>query len=1309
METKNIILKILLFLGIFFFAPVEAAASQPFHLFINEFMADNDHMIADEAGEYDDWIEIYNGENFDIDLNGYYLTDDLADPMQWAFPDVTIPSKGYLLIWADNNLEQPGLHANFKLNKDGEQIGLYNSLAYVDSFTFVAQSTDISHGRETDGSEYWVFFNVNHNPPTPGTPNFYTYEETPDPPNFSPDEGFYPGSISVELSTNEPEAVIYYTLDGSIPTSSSMQYASPINITASTTIRAISHKEITGSGDLISDVVSKCYILNIQHTMPLINVVCDPVEFDEIYNPKFYQPGKPHPSILAYFKYFDGNNILQGDLPISFSLHGGYSVVSPKKSLTIVFTDQNFQYNLFDQEYVYPRPSNLPSSFKSFNLIGMAADYSLIRNYLSMQLLRNAGLNYPQVAFIRLLINGNDRGIYVPIERIDEKYVKDHGFESGNYDIIKTGCEHECDLTLKNLNGQYFEIKAGDFVAFDEFLEWLYRYGHNYDELINRIDLQSFLFYDMMCRFSNNRDSYDINYYLIKNRDVQNSKWIIFLWDTDESFGWDRNFDGRWFRHNFLFDQLWQNERYVNLFYNTLADLLNTKWSYNEIDKLIQKMENLFQIDDPADETIWNSVWYNYAAVTIPDLREDPQYNPLSRYRHLNCLREWVQNRIDFVFERFRWSEGEAKLIINPPTGGNGAIQLNSLRLTNYPWTGTYFREIPIPLTAIPDPGYLFVGWSDPSVPQTEQINITLYNDYTINVIFEADTSVGEVVINEINYNSAESLDPEDWIEIYNPSAVKLDVSGWHLKDEDNAHDFIFPEGTIISAQGYLVLCRDQTRFHAPFPDVMNYIGNFDFGLSASGDQVRIFNSSRLLIDSVQYDDAAPWPTEPDGNGPTLELIDPELDNALPESWQASQNHGTPGHSNSKLFSITGEVVYYSNSIAIPQALMSLIGATTKSTANDTCGCFCLNALVSGDYKLRAIKENDISSSISALDAAWILQYSVSLNTFTPYQMIAGDVTGDGEITTYDAAYILQYIVGQINKFPIMTDSTHFWKFVPDDFPLDSTNWIIAPDSIYYTPLSSDTTGNYKGIIYGDVTGNWSPGGGNLTRVIVAEANIRLDNIYEKSGNKISLPLYMDGRSGIIAMSFVLAYDPQFLKAIGASVIPLTQDYLIATNIEKGQIKVALAGSQPINESGAVVNLEFEVLKTEPPDANCQLQITELLVNDVQIRANIQPVEFRVKSSIPTEYALHYNYPNPFNSETLIKYQIPQPGKVILNIYNPLGQEIRSLIDRENMAGYHEVIWDGKNNQGQPAPSGLYFYRIQAAEFQAVKKLLLIK
>ena len=195
----------------------------------------------------------------------------------------------------------------------------------------------------------------------------------------------------------------------------------------------------------------------------------------------------------------------------------------------------------------------------------------------------------------------------------------------------------------------------------------------------------------------------------------------------------------------------------------------------------------------------------------------------------------------------------------------------------------------------------------------------------------------------------------------------------------------------------------------------------------------------------------------------------------------------------------------------------------------DSNGEYGLIDLPPDNYVVCPEKEYDTGSAISAYDASWILQYVVGLKTFTPYQLIAGDVSGNGSVSAFDASKILQYNVGLINQFPVMPDSTHFWRFVPEDFPISQSNWNKAPDSIAYLPLNRDTTDNYFGIIYGDVTGNWYPSDRDFAKSIVATAttDIRLEDIYGKSGDRISLPVYMDNGSDIVAMRFTLEYDPQ--------------------------------------------------------------------------------------------------------------------------------------------------------------------------------------
>ena len=97
------------------------------------------------------------------------------------------------------------------------------------------------------------------------------------------------------------------------------------------------------------------------------------------------------------------------------------------------------------------------------------------------------------------------------------------------------------------------------------------------------------------------------------------------------------------------------------------------------------------------------------------------------------------------------------------------------------------------------------------------------------------------------------------------------------------------------------------------------------------------------------------------------------------------------------------------------------------------------------------------------------------------------------------------------------------------------------------------------------------------------------------------------------------------------------------------------------------------------------------------------------KANIPSEFILTQNYPNPFNIETTIEYSLFRNACVHLNIYNILGQKVRTLIDKEQTIGHKKVIWDGKNDKGEVVSSGVYFYRIKAGDFIDSKKMLLLK
>ncbi|MCX8107751.1 MAG: CotH kinase family protein, partial [Verrucomicrobiae bacterium] len=139
---------------------------------INEIMADNLTAVADPQGEFDDWIELHNLTDQEVSIGGWYLSDDPNNPRKWRFPTGTkIAPDGYLVVWADEDgNDTPGLHANFRLQKCGEEVFLIDTdarqNAVLDHVVFGLQQTDVSYGRSPANPDEWVFMD-----PTPGQPN----------------------------------------------------------------------------------------------------------------------------------------------------------------------------------------------------------------------------------------------------------------------------------------------------------------------------------------------------------------------------------------------------------------------------------------------------------------------------------------------------------------------------------------------------------------------------------------------------------------------------------------------------------------------------------------------------------------------------------------------------------------------------------------------------------------------------------------------------------------------------------------------------------------------------------------------------------------------------------------------------------------------------------------------------------------------------------------------------------------------------------------------------------------------------------
>ncbi|RZJ30965.1 MAG: hypothetical protein EOO48_03510, partial [Flavobacterium sp.] len=209
----------LLFCTIFLWNPIDAMSQ----IVINEVVSGNSSINTDEDGTFQDWVELYNNGPSAVNLNGFGITDDAAAPYKWTFPNVNVPSGGYLLVWcSDKNRTTVGqpLHTNWKISGSGEAITLTApGNVTLDSAPATAIPINQSLARQPNGTgSFNVIATVtpaSQNPPA-GTGGQL------DPPVFSQGSGFFTTGFTLTLTSSQPGATILYTLDGSEPSAANL-------------------------------------------------------------------------------------------------------------------------------------------------------------------------------------------------------------------------------------------------------------------------------------------------------------------------------------------------------------------------------------------------------------------------------------------------------------------------------------------------------------------------------------------------------------------------------------------------------------------------------------------------------------------------------------------------------------------------------------------------------------------------------------------------------------------------------------------------------------------------------------------------------------------------------------------------------------------------------------------------------------------------------------------------------------------------------------------------------------------------------
>ncbi|MEM1123341.1 MAG: CotH kinase family protein, partial [Bacteroidota bacterium] len=564
-------------------------------IFINEFMASNDQTIADENGEFDDWVELYNAEDTPFDLGGLFITDDLTEPTAWQIPTTdpsltTIPAKGYLLLWFDGDEAQGVLHVSPKLGASGEQIGLFaaDGLTPIDTLTFGEQKKDISEGRSPDGSPIFVKFDN----PSPNAENEEPSLEIVAAPTFSQDGGLFDNSFTLTLSTTTADSDIYYTTNGSEPTENSQLYESPIPLNTTQIIRAKAFK----TNATASEVITNSYFIASNHTLPIVSVVGDSsLFFDESIG--LFPNYEEDIEVPLNVEFYETDGTQGFNQVAEIEIHGSTSAMLDQKSLAIKakgsLGSSTIDYPLF--------PNRDKAEYRSLILRNSGQDweYTMFRDALESELatdfsdlsvdLEESNLDHQAYRPVIAYLNGEYWGIYNLRERSDKRYIKNH------YDLD----DDEIDL-LENLD----EAKEGDFVAWNQ-LDSLLR-SKSFDdedglaELANLADLNNYMDYIIHNVFIDNTD-WPGNNYLRWRPKADGGKWRWMTKDLDFGFGFlelsTNNFNTGNSNVNSLDRMLnptffYPNPEWATLLFNKLIE--NPTWRANFINRSADQLNTIF-------------------------------------------------------------------------------------------------------------------------------------------------------------------------------------------------------------------------------------------------------------------------------------------------------------------------------------------------------------------------------------------------------------------------------------------------------------------------------------------------------------------------------------------------------------------------------------------------------------------------------------------------------------------------------------------------------------------------------------------
>jgi hypothetical protein len=625
---------------------------------INEVMSSNGETIADEDGDFPDWVELYNAGATPVDLTGFGISDDVDQAFRWSLPDTTLEAGAFLLVWASGkDRSEPGsLHLPFALSRDGDTVILSNATGEeVDRLDLPAIPRDVSYGRLPDGSSTWQFFEL----PTPGASNGGpAFGEVLDPPSFSHLAGLYTSPLDLTLEVSEPGIEIYYTLDGSEPSETSRRYTGSIHIRdrsgdpnnlseiptsatfhpwappmgkvfKGTVVRAAAFQD----GAIASEIATATYFVDpgiqSRYTFPIISISSDSVglfsgatgllvpgdDYEEYLrsNPSgatsvervianYARRGTEWERPIHLEMIRDGETVLSHRA--GMRIHGGLSRLYRQKGLRI-YARNEYGQQYFPVEFFDEKPE-LETKRILLRHSGQDWTKTMVRDAFMQRLVRHLNVDYQAYEPAVIFINGEYWGIHNIRERIDRFY-----FE-GNYGIDPERVD------LLTANAQIKEGSNADYVAMRNFISSNdMRVQANFEWVEMQMDVDNFIDYTIANIFVRNNDwpHNNVDFWRYQTPYEPNAsagidgRWRWILFDLDFGFGWSA---ARWDHDTVAWTMsadgnshgswataimrgLAQNQEFRNRFVSRFADQMNSTFRPAHVVSLIDEFETLLE------------------------------------------------------------------------------------------------------------------------------------------------------------------------------------------------------------------------------------------------------------------------------------------------------------------------------------------------------------------------------------------------------------------------------------------------------------------------------------------------------------------------------------------------------------------------------------------------------------------------------------------------------------------------------------------------------------------------------------------